>query len=137
MNDSEYIPPVRSKTQPILDRMRNPRHDDPCFVRARGGVTIYLAHGLDVVDQETPGSYVEGIDYLYSSRVLDTVKSSIVNKSKHSARWHAKRDDTAQYYEFVLQRAFDDRAIQLHHIIAGISRSQGLPYHVYGTTSDK
>ncbi len=134
-NYPDELPPIRSKTEPIPDRLRNPSFDDERFVRARGGVTIYLAMGLQTVDNDNIPT-VEGIDYQYSSPLIDLVKASVVNRARHSAKWHAKNQDTALYYELMLQRVFDDRSLELHHIIAGISTSEGRPYHIYGTTSD-
>lgn len=139
------LPAVHSKTEPIPDILRNPRHTDERFRRSVGGVTIFLANGLELVNGE-----VEGLDYEYSTADFKVIGEDKFNRASQAAKWHVRSkienghdfngDESAFYYEHMLRRLFEERlpngdfSLELHHIIAGVTLSMGQPYHVYGTT---
>lgn len=133
------LPPTRFLEERIPDKLRNPSLRDPQFRRSFGGVTIFLANGLNLPN--TQGLHIDGVDYHYSTGIIEQkvengeIKQSQVNRAYSSARFHAGyRTDTAAYHEFFIQRAVDDRRLRLQHLIANVSRMTGQPFFIYGTT---
>lgn len=115
--------------------MRDPHYTDERFTRAMGGKTIFLAEGLVVAQSSFGGEHVEGAFYNYSDRLRQGFGYDKVRAAHEDAREALGNNDTAAYYEAMLQRVYEDPSTVLQHMIAGVNVSNGYSYHVYGTIS--
>ena len=126
--------PVRSKIQYIPYEMRDPHYTDERFTRRVGGLTIFLAAGLVTVEQLGVDT-VEGANYIYSDRLLKWYGIDKTRQAHEEALQAIGDNDTAAYYEAMLQRVYEDPTVVLQHIVAGVNAASGYSYHVYGTVS--
>ena len=128
------VVPIRLKTQRIPGEYRDPHYTDKRFTRAMGGKTIFLAEGLVTV-QTFGGETVEGALYNYSDRIWQGFESKLVQRAYDEASEVIGNNDTAAFYEAMLQRVYGDPTTELQHVIAGVNNATGYSYHVYGTVS--
>ncbi|HUC87779.1 MAG TPA: hypothetical protein VMR95_01350 [Candidatus Binatia bacterium] len=129
------IVPICSKIQYIPGEYRDPHYTDERFTRAMGGKTIFLAEGLVAVRSNFGGEHVEGAHYNYSDRISQGFGYKKVRAAHEEAREAVGNNDTAAYYEAMLQRVYEDPATELQHLIAGVNNATGYSYHIYGTVS--
>jgi hypothetical protein len=134
MNRFGVIEPIRSKTETIPYEMRDPHYTDERFTRRSGGLTIFLASGLEVV-QQFGVDHVEGAFYNYSDRIRQGFGYVKVRTAIEKAQEEVGNDDTALFYETWLKDVYDDPTVELQHIITGVKPSDGYSYQVYGTMS--
>lgn len=79
---------------------------------------------------------IDGLHYDYSDRLLEWDREKMLSAIEHADAvtgakdWRAKK--TARYIQEYL-RFYYGKPIQLVHVIAGVNRSNGYPYLVYGT----
>ncbi len=129
------IRPITSRTQPIPYEMRNPHYTDERFTRKSGGLTIYLAEGLVLAKDDFGDEHVKGAHYNHSDVISQYFGYDEVRRAHEEAREAVDNNDTAAYYEAMLQNVYGDPSTILQHIIAGVNVGNGNPYHVYGTVS--
>ncbi|MDB5175640.1 MAG: hypothetical protein JWM81_498 [Candidatus Saccharibacteria bacterium] len=122
--------PIRDKDAVIPGQWLWPHYTNPAF---DSGVSVYLhpahetttAHGLAVVD---------GATYLYSDRL--PVDYDKLHQAGEQVARELGTNESAHYFEAMLQRAMEDPELQLVHLITGVNRGNGFPYHVYGIMHD-
>jgi hypothetical protein len=119
--------PIRDKDAEIPSPWLWPHYSGPFF--DAGAVSVYLdptctttrAYGSDEVD---------GADYQYGDRL------NVDYEKYHAALERAEQElgtkSTARYFETAFRYAMEDPALELVHLITGVNRSNGNPYHVYG-----
>ncbi|MBW3568582.1 hypothetical protein KY385_00420 [Candidatus Parcubacteria bacterium] len=128
------LEPVRLKDQEIPSHMLYPHFTDERFTRSVGGRTIFLAQGLVLPRrgiQDLPGTHYNYSDRIYHGFDPDLVKRAMGEAEEKTAG----NRNTAAYFELMLQGVYEDSAVELQHIIAGINNDNGESYQVFGTIS--
>jgi hypothetical protein len=126
------IKPIRDKAEPIPDAWREPHYRDGRFTRALGGVTVFLAEGAELTPADGIEK-VEGAHYDYSDRWPYAFDYDVIAQAEEAAEAEVGNNDTAAYYEAVLQRIYEDPAAQLQHIATEV-KFNGHPYQTFGFT---
>lgn len=130
------VTPVTNKDQIIPGDLWQPHYTDRRFLdNTRDGLTIFvdpltvLVHG-DFVDQ-----IGEGLTYSYSDRVQQHVGHEAIDEAAKRAAEEVGNNRSARFVEHMLRYAFQDERLWLGHMRAGVNRSNGYPYHIYGFRS--
>jgi len=125
----ESIEIVRDKLQPIEQRLIYPSHDDPRFKGGRQQ-TVFLAQGSQLTS-DRGDAFVEDVLYQYTGRL-----GFIAAEKRDSLRGTVKReletDQTAQFFEYFMQRIFDNVNLQVQHIKSAVDPRNGAPFQVLG-----
>ena len=82
-------------------------------------------------EQTIFGQEEKGLQYEYSDRIADQDREAKKNSEVFADSKAVKC--TAAWYEAYLSAHFDKPA-DIRHIIAGVNRSNGYPYRIYGFT---
>jgi len=126
----EAVVPVSSKSVSIPSEWLDPSYTDKRFTEVGSGRTIFLLSGIVTLEHHGV-KMIEGAQYEYSDRLLQHVGYDALHGAQKEAKEAVGNNDTAAYYEAVLQKAFENPNIDLQHIIAGVM-GDGYSYHVYG-----
>lgn len=118
---------ARRKDEEIPGQWLWPHYTNPAFDEA---TTVFL----DAESRTTPTGYgtdeVEGAEYWYGDRIpADWDK---LHEAAERAAQELGTKSTARYFELQLQQATDEPDLQLVHLLTGVNRGNGFPYHVYG-----
>ncbi len=138
-NNSEgEIQPIRSKTEPIPRWMIDPMQGDERFTRAIGGVSIFLAEGLEPIEDHNGTPIVPGATYNFASLLKHEFHYQKMYRSQDIAEHEVGNSNTAAYYEAYLRCLFDDPTIQLQHIVVGFDdENPSQSFRGYGTYSER
>jgi hypothetical protein len=122
--------PIRDKNAVIPGRWLWPHYTNPAF---NSGVGVYLhpAHETTLVGDL---DLVDGARYLYGDRL--PVDYEKLHQAGEQVERELGTNESAHYFEAMLQRAMEDPELQLVHLITGVNRSDFSPYHVYGIMHD-
>lgn len=89
---------------------------------------------LGAESRTTPTEYgthvVVGAEYWYSDNI--PADRDTLDGAAERAAQELDTKNTARYFELLLQKATSKPDLQLVHLLTGVSRSNGFPYHVYG-----
>lgn len=120
------------KNTPITWNLLNPHYSDGRF--HNNEQTIFLAPGNELISS-FGSDIVVGVNYVYSDQLYEWD----YKKSQESFQEASKNfpEGTPALYEDYLRRYYNNPALQLVHIIAGINRGNGYPYRIYGHISHR
>lgn len=118
---------TRNKDDVIPGGWLWPHYTDHVFHTAR---TVFLDTASETSATWYGADEVEGANYWYSDRIpADWDK---LHRAGERAELELGTRATARYFELQLQEATDDYNLQLVHLMTGVNRVSGFPYHVYG-----
>lgn len=119
---------TRSKTETISFDRWAPLYTNPASKKPQ---TIYLGHGI-----ETGGNYGNGTvpdaSYDYDNHIFSWFSKEELDEATKAAKEAGFKPRSAGYVEVYLRTLYKDPSLELVHIIAGVNRSNGCPYRVYG-----
>lgn len=118
---------ARRKDEEIPGQWLWPHYSNPAFDEAK---TVFLDAGSRVTPTDYGTHEVDGAEYWYSDCIpADWEK---LHEAAERAAQELGTKSTARYFELQLQQATDEPDLQLVHLLAGVNRGNGFPYHVYG-----
>lgn len=131
----DQVRPIRLMDQPIPSEYREPLSYDDRF-HSYLGATIFLAEGIKVPRGRSASERLEDVRYTHSKRMPLELWRTDLARAENDAREEVGNNDTAAYYQAMLQRAYGDPTLELKHILAGLTfQDNGFPFLIYGTVS--
>jgi len=120
------------KNTSIPWNMLNPHYSDNRF--HNNDQTVFLAPGYELVSSFRR-DVVDGAGYYYSDRLVQWDRE----KAEKSLQEASEKfpDGSPALYEDYLRRYYENPALELVHIIAGVNLGSGYPYRVYGYITHK
>lgn len=127
------ITPITDKDQEIPLAFWDPHYTDRRFTQGTvDGLTIFVDPSVHLV----PSTYVDEISqdltYSYIDRLATALGEKIIHEARISAAAELGTNRTARFAEHMLRYAFQDESLFLGHLRAGVNRSDGYAYHIYG-----
>lgn len=132
------ITAVTDKDAIIPDDLWNPHYSDRRFTEGTtDGLTIFVDPEVTLV----PGTFVdetsEELTYSYSDRVQQWIGHNAVRAASERAAKEVGNKQSAMFIEVMLRHAFEDPSLWVGHMRAGVNRSNGYSYKIYGYRSDR
>lgn len=123
--------PITDKNKVIPPDLINPHYSDDRFEKDQ---TIFLVEGIELVETPFGTEEVNDAHYVYSDRLVQSAGMSRIEAASDEAKKTAA-PGTASYFEELLKATLEDPTIDLQHILAGVNRSNGFSYRIFGTVS--
>lgn len=124
MKEDDYVWNKNPKTKERLPFAAETRRDKTLYV---------MPHYTDrrfEREQTVFGKEADGLHYDYSDRIVQW-DGDKADAAFGAAKASGKVQRSAEFYDVYLSEYFG-RPTRVEHIIAGINRSNGYPYHVFG-----
>ncbi len=126
------------KTEAIPQWMLEPNYSDiriQYFVGRE--MSVFRDDDNVILNYDKPrGDYsVEDAHYDYSDKLQEALGIEVMERAANTAKETVGNDNTAEYFEVMLQNAFEDPTIQLHHLLVSMNRFDGQHVRVYGISS--
>lgn len=125
--------PIRSKIEPIPRTFLFPiyLYGKSDFEKIRGGVTVYLAEGLDLIENHVGLEVVEGAVYVYGDRLTINYPGTAAEALEEALSRQIFVSPTAEFIESHLRSVTQNPGLLLQHIKAGVQRN-GHPFQQFG-----
>ena len=117
--------PLASISSPLLF----PHYSDERFLEAQ---TIFLKKGFKAPVGFCGIEQVKGALYRYSDRLLQGFSSEKTDKAWEAARNSGYDHYTAAYREVYLQSLFENKSLQIVHILSQLRQDNGYSLRIYG-----
>lgn len=123
------LEPIQDKDEIIPEKLLLPHYSDSYFSDRNLGV--YLDPGYTTSPNPYGGTdEVQEAKYFYNDRL--PVDYDKLHRVAEEVERELGTKSTARYFENMLQSALEEPELQLVHLITGVNRGNGFPYHVYG-----
>jgi hypothetical protein len=122
-----------SKYEPIPERVLGPAPTN--FLRQRVGssaLTIFLAEDDAILAYKNGNRVVYGADYEYSDRIRQHFGHKVVEKAYADAEAEVGNNNTAEYFEAMLRKVYQNPALELQHIMVEINSANDSNTYIYG-----
>jgi hypothetical protein len=122
------ITPIHDRNAVIDSALLNPHYTDTRF---RQEQSIFVASQKHLVEHYGHDT-VSGAWYIYSDRLHGWYPQDQLDSADQAARDSGAHPYSARYKEVFLKTLLDQPNLELVHIVAGVNRSNGYSYLVYG-----
>jgi hypothetical protein len=127
------ITPITDKDAIIPGDLWDPHYMDGRFTHdTSDGLTIFVDPDITLVKNGIVDELVEDLTYDYSDRIYDSLGHAVVQAAREQAASEVGNIQSARFVERMLQHAFKNPDLWLGHMRAGVNRSNGYSYKMYG-----
>jgi len=94
--------------------------------------TIFLDTRFETIVTRYGVQIVEGAHYVYSDRLWENYGTERCLEAFHQADAVVGNKESARYLEEYLRKLYNQPDLELIHIVAGVNRSDGYSFRVFG-----
>lgn len=129
----DEITPITDKDALIPSDLWDPSYRDTRFTEGTSdGRTIFVDPSVTMNPDRSIGEAGEGLSYDYSDRIHEWKGFGVLREAIDKALEEVGNARSARFAEVMLRHAFNDQTLFLGHMKAGVNRSSGYSYKIYG-----
>lgn len=132
--DERYgdVKPITEKDKVIPGAYWDPHYTDERFTGTRDeGLSIFVDPSVTII-RSFGGDVGEGLTYDYNDRISQWLGYKALRNIREEVAGDGIEQKTARFIERTLQLVFKNDELWLGHIKAGVNRSNGYSYQIYG-----